>query len=140
MNKKIKILIIIFTVIICLSVWIIIANHGWKLGFTFCDSPFKYNTSTSVKVTEDSVTLTATIIPPNWEFKNDIIYKVEGNVLKVGVKGITLLDFILGHLGIAFNDLYNKEIPIPEGVVIDKVILCGGGDEKVIWTREEGNI
>ena len=34
----------------------------------------------------------------------------------------------------------NKVIPLPEGTVINKVILCGGGDEKVIRTREEGNI
>ena len=134
-NKALKmvsnILKCVFVIFIILLVVILAAVHGWRLfGFKYCVSPDEIIVD-SVGVNTYSVIIESWYLPSmSLGVRNPPIYKIEGNTLKVGYGPHTVLSIIFGG-----SNPDERKIPIPEGVVIDKVILCGGGDEEVIWTR-----
>lgn len=139
MTKLKKISLISSIVIVALiAITVVMSLFGWKLfGFKFCISPNDYYASVVINDDLDHIVLMAHYPSnPYYALKGNALYHLEGNTLYVGCCKADIFDAIFGNLG---GPLMRAFYP-PEGAVIDKVVACGGGDEKVIWTREEGNI
>ncbi len=123
----------LFVIILLLLGVILAAVHGWRLfGFKYCVSPDDIWVE-SVSVGNYSVTVEAFNLPSmSLGVRNPPIYKIEGDVLKIGYGPHTVLSIIFGG-----SNPDDREIFIPKGTVINKVILCGDGEEEVIWTRKK---
>ncbi len=139
MTKLKKISLVSSIVIVALiAITVVMSLFGWKLfGFKFCISPNDYYASVTVDDDHNGVSLHINYAEKQYYgLKSNALYRLEGNTLYVGCCKSDVFNYIFGNLGGPIV----KGFKIPEGAVIDKVVACGGGDEKVIWTREEGNI
>lgn len=134
--KVLKYILIGVTLLVTIVITIM---FGWRIfGFTFCSSPYRKDIVVTVEVTDEYVE-PFVYNGKDWilfAVKKATVYEFEGNTLKIGFATASVFDYLFGNV----TGLTMPAIAIPEGVVVDKVILCGGGKEAVIWTREEGNI
>ncbi len=133
------IVISLLTIVVLLATVLIYNVYGWRLfGFTFCAPPDQLIIE-DVVVAEDHVSMQCTYYfgAPSLGMKGHPVCKIDGTTVKIGFGHTSIIDiFIYNTISITEH----TSVRIPKGTEIDKVVLCGGGDERVIWTREEGNI
>lgn len=121
-KKRAMIVVLIISIVILL---LVILRFWWRIypGYYFCDD----GSCAILEVTDDHVLLEKNIFNLG-HFFDGYKYHVDDKTLYVGYKTMFLL-------GSSFS--YNARIEIPTEEKVEKIVLCGRGKEKVIYTAEE---
>ncbi len=128
--KVFKIAAIILVSLLVLHIVVFLsARHGWRLfGFDMCESPNTLPVE-KVYVTDETVHIVGETTNSTTSYVGNI-YKVEDNVLYIGIKHNLMLGFYnrLGGYSFVLTDDFEN---------IDSIYLVGKGDKKCIWTLEK---